>query len=273
MYGGVDSMAGNNPALWNFGAGDLNMPMSLEQSSPQPGLLEQSAVQHNLLRNDSHVHGTGIPCSCLAATYLAMSSLRDLPPEIGAALVIVRAAASTAQIVLRCEQCGRSMGTPLKPPLAALQNTMFLGTLLPIIVNSYKRLLEMVDLEASMAKTAGYPMMLNISQDSSVSCPSGLCGENTSLENSLVKPDEWRTAVLRMLRDDVYGHELMNPSLKGLISEMEQRQRKCHTKMDVLGHSCLSNGFQQRQCLGEKNAPCLQILNITKVAMESLAIV
>ena len=269
---GVDSIVGDNPTLWNFGTGDLNIPMGLRQSSPQPGLLEQSVVPHNLLPNNTHIHGTGLPCSCLATMYLAMSSLQDLPPEVGAALLIVRAAVNTAQSILRCEQCGRSMGTPVRSPLEAFQNTMLLGTLLPIIVNSYKRLLEMVDYESCMAKTAGYRIMLNISQDSSISCLGGLSGENTSLENSLVEPDEWRTAIRRILCHDVYGHEFVNTSLNGLISEMEQRQRKCHTKMDVLGHSRLSNGFQQKQCLGEKNAPCLQILNITKVAMGSLAL-
>ncbi|KIN00749.1 hypothetical protein OIDMADRAFT_55316 [Oidiodendron maius Zn] len=269
----VDSIAGDNPTLWNFGTGDLNIPMGLRQSSTQPGLLEQSTVPHNLLPDNSHVHGTGLPCSCLATMYLAMSSLQDLPPEVGAALVIVRAAVNTAQIILRCEQCGRPMGTPVRPPLEAFQNTMLLGTLLPTIVNSYKRLLEMVDYEFCMAKSAGYQITLSISQDNSIYCLGGLSGENTSLEKSLVEPDEWRTAIRCILRDDIYGHEFVNTSLKGLISEMEQRQRKCHTKMDVLGHSRLSNGFQQKQCLNEKNAPCLQILNITKVAMGSLGLI
>jgi len=39
---------------------------------------------------------------------------------------------------------------------------MLLGTLLSIIANSYKRLLEIVDHELIMAQTAGYKMSLDI---------------------------------------------------------------------------------------------------------------
>jgi len=85
-------------------------------------------------------------------------------------------------------------------------------------------------------------------------------------------PDDWRAAVHHVLRDDVYGYEMATPSLKGIISEMEQRHGGGHTKMHALGQFGLFNIFRERQCFGERNAPCLQILSITKVAMESLAI-
>jgi len=41
--------------------------------------------------------------------------------------------------------------------------------------------------------------------------------------------------------------------------------------MDSLKNSGSFNGLQQRQCLGERNAPYLQILSVTKIAMESSA--
>jgi hypothetical protein len=50
----------------------------------------------------------------------------------------------------------------VRPPFDAFQNTVLLGTLLPIIVSSYKRLLEIVDHEVIMAQTTGYKMSLDI---------------------------------------------------------------------------------------------------------------
>jgi hypothetical protein len=87
-----------------------------------------------------------------------------------------------------------------------------------------------------------------------------------------MEPDDWRAAVHRLLRADVYGNEMAASGLKGIISEMEQRQRSGRLKMDQLSHSSFSNDFLQRRCIGERDAPCLRILNVAKVAMESLAI-
>jgi hypothetical protein len=149
---------------------------------------------------------------------------------------------------------------------------MLLATLLPTIVNCYKTLLEMIDHEASMAKVAGYQMSLDILQDNTIYSPSGLCGEAESIEHVLMEPDDWRSAVHRILRDDVYGHQMAAPGLQSIISEMEARQRRGHTKMDTMSNPSFPSAFQQTHCLGERNAPCLQILNVAKVALESLAI-
>jgi hypothetical protein len=149
---------------------------------------------------------------------------------------------------------------------------MLLNTLLPVIVNSYRRLLEMVDSEASIAKAAGYQMNCKMTQDGSNCARSELFGETENVENIFMAPDNWRAGMHRLLRADVYGHDMVNLGLKGILAEMEQRQRNGHLKMDKGNHFDLVNIFQERQCLGEENAPCLRMLSITKVAMESLAI-
>ena len=122
--------------------------------------------------------------------YLAMSPLQQLSTEVGAALVAVRAATNTARTILRCEQCSRSSTGPVRPPFDVIQNTILLGTLLPIIVNSYKRLLEIVDHEVIMAQTAGYKMSLDINQDDGFWDQVRLRAENESLENTLMEPDD-----------------------------------------------------------------------------------
>jgi hypothetical protein len=276
--GGASATGQNDPALRHFGASDFNMSMdfgAVNSGLPQPGVPEEhiSPKKKNFVEaGPTQLPVTPVPCSCLAAMYLAMSPLQQLSTEVGAALVAVRAATNTARTILRCEQCSRSSTGPVRQPFDAFQNTMLLGTLLPIIVNSYKRLLEIVDHEVIMAQTAGYKMSLGINQDDGFWDQVRLRAENESLENTLMEPDNWRIAVHRILRTDIYGHEMMPSGLKGIIAEMERRQQRAHTDMDSLKNSGSFNGLQQRQCLGERNAPCLQILSVTKIAMESLAI-
>jgi hypothetical protein len=124
--------------------------------------------------------------------YLAMKPLQQLSTEVGAALVTVRAATNTVWTILRCEQYSRSSTGPVRPPFDAFQNTMLLGTLLPITVNSYKRLLEIVEHEVIMAQTAGYKMSLDINQEDGFWDQARLRAENESLENTLMEPEDRR---------------------------------------------------------------------------------
>jgi hypothetical protein len=273
-----DTMHKNNLAPWTFDVGAFNMPMNFGaggRSFPQPDIPDDPIpiIPYNIANQDNtQLQATAPPCSCLATIYLALSSLQEFPSDVEAALGAIRSALNTAQAVLRCGQCCRCGGTPRKPSTEALQNTMLLNTLLPVIVNSYRRLLEMVDSEANIAKAAGYQMNCKIIQDSSNRDRSDLFGETESVENVFMAPDDWRAGMHRLLRADVYGHDMVNLGLKSILAEMEQRQRNGHLRMEKLSHFGLMNISQERQCLGEDNAPCLLMLNITKIALESLAI-
>jgi hypothetical protein len=55
-------------------------------------------------------------------------------------------------------------------------------------------------------------------------------------------------------------------------TKMKQRQRRSHTKKEAPSKLGKFQAFQQTKYLGERNAPCLQILNITQLAMEPMAI-
>jgi hypothetical protein len=214
----------------------------------------------------------GPPCSCLPTMYLAMSSLQEFPTEVENALATVRAAAIAAQATIRCTQCGHWAATSVTPPIEAFQNTMLLGTIFPIIVNGYKRLLVMVDEETEKAKAAG------IKNTFRMSAYGGLCGRETAcmnakhLDEAEMDPTDWRTAVRGLLRVDVYGMEGVTTGLRGIISEMEQRQRLRHKEM----HQQLGNGsahdVEQRQCLGEKDMLCLRILDTAKISLDTLVI-
>lgn len=228
---------------------------------------------HGLLASGHPVPSApGPPCSCLPTMYLAMSSLQEFPTNVETALATVRAAANTAQAAIRCPQCGHCAATQVTPPIEAFQNTMLLGTILPIIVNGYKRLLVMVDEETEKAKLAGIKKIFRIS------AYGGLCDLDTPcmtakhLNEAEMEPSDWRATVRGLLRVDVYGMEGVSTGLRGIISEMEQRQRIRHKEMHLLGEIGSTHEVGQRQCLGEKDMLCLRILDAAKVSLDTLII-
>jgi hypothetical protein len=224
------------------------------------------------------------PCSCLASMYLALASLQQLPTDIIVALKTVRKAAMTAGEVIWCPQCGAVLVEKPKPPIEAFQNTMLLGTLIPIIANAYKKLLDMIDAETEAATALGQTKTFKFHEYG------GLCGTQESISGAMaciekemmfnaveMPPLQWRTTVRALLRVDIYGHEqqgFKHRGLKSLVAEIEHRQRARHEWLDLhedagkmeVGH------FGEMHCVGEKTHGCLQIMEMAKVAIDHLVI-
>ncbi len=268
--------------VFHFGVDELNVPIDFgvdDISADSTGPIVptvQVPVKHILgvFAGDHPAPSVaGPPCSCLATIYLAMSSLQELPIEVEAALATVRAAASTAQSSIRCPKCGHCPATLTAPPIEAFQNTMLLGTILPLIANGYKRLLVMVDEEAAKAKALGIKKVFRMSAYGGFSSPETLCEAAQHLDEAVMEPDDWRAAVRALLRVDVYGMDGAIPGLRGIISEMEQRQRVRHKEMHLLQENrSSSDEIEQRECLGEKDMLCLRILDTAKVSIDTLVI-
>ena len=201
------------------------------------------------------------PCSCLASMYLALASLQQLPTDIVLALKTVREAAMTASATIWCPQCGSVMVEKPKPLIEAFQNTMLLGTLIPIIANAYKRLLDMIDAETDAAVALGQTKTFRFHDYG------GLCGTQQSIHETMaciekemmfntveMPPIQWRTTVRALLRVDIYGHEQDNfrhRGLKVLVAEIEQRQRTRHAWLEH--HPDVGvEGFGMKHCLGEQ---------------------
>lgn len=269
--------------VFHFGVDELNVPIDFAAENASPEALEpvtpsaQGPVRHalELFAGDHPApSASGPPCSCLATMYLAMSSLQEFPNEVETALTTVRSAATTAQSSIRCPKCGNCTVTMMIPPIESFQNTMLLGTILPIIANGYKRLLVMVDEETERSKALGIKKVFRISAYGGLCGPDTLCGAAQHLDESVMEPDDWRAAVRGLLRVDVYGMDGITPGLRGIISEMEQRQRRRHKEMHQLHQP---NGFAdqdvgQRTCLGEKDMLCLRILDTAKTSIDTLVI-
>ncbi|KAH6678353.1 hypothetical protein B0J14DRAFT_615113 [Halenospora varia] len=232
------------------------------------------------------------PCSCLASMYLALSSLQQFPTDIVQALRTVRGASRTASETIWCPQCGAILLDNPRPPIDSFQNTMLLGTLLPIIAHGYQRLLKMIDDETDRAVASGQTLTFKFNDYG------GLCntqltiaGEMACIEKELMfnavemPPIQWRTTVRALLRVDIYGHEqngFKHKGLKGLVAEMEQRQTARHEWIDSMmkngGHIDVGLPFgghfgsESQQCLGERTHGCLQILQMAKLAIDNLVI-
>ncbi|KAL3420901.1 hypothetical protein PVAG01_07346 [Phlyctema vagabunda] len=242
-----------------------------------------------------------VPCSCLASMYLSLAALQQFPSDINSALYAVRSAADTAQKCIWCPQCGSVVLGDETPPIESFQNTMILGTLLPVIANGYGRLLEMVDIEATAAANRGESKTFNLQRyggfnNCSISNPTPqrllkIREDEQMFSNKEMQPDMWRTCVRQMLKIDIYGFESKEEGceykgLKNILQEMEDRQRTRHHILDahrkagtidqiypnLRGGHFHGNRNAPQECLGEKTSTCLQIIQIAKYAIDALVI-
>lgn len=231
------------------------------------------------------------PCSCLSSIYLSLAALQQLPSDIATALRTVRRAAAVAAQTIWCPQCGAIQVTTPIPLIESFQNTMLLGTLLPIVAHGYQRLLDMVDEEANAAIAARQTKTFNLYDYG------GLCGrevnpqdafpcvERDFLYNTInMPPVQWRTTVRALLRVDIYGHEtpgFKHKGLKDLVGEMEYRQRVRHELIDAaeaagtLDPRLLGHGFRPKSgktCSDSDTPQCLQMIKMAKHAIDELLI-
>lgn len=290
------SKLGNGRVVWHFGAGDIingppvnfGDPNFEASNGPLPSLDSAPLLtaSNPSLSDSDHSASQGQalgPCSCLASLYLSLASLQTLPTDLVVALKTVRGAAATAASCIWCPQCGSIVLDNPDPPIESFQNTMLLGTILPIIANSYKRLLKMVDDEADAAEAAGQTKSFRF-QDYG-----GLCGRQKTIEETMACLDkellfntvdmpahQWRTTVRAMLRVDIYGHDLdgmKHKGLKDLVTEMEFRQRARHDLLDAqVAAGAMEGPFGQSLCGGEQTRGCFQILSVAKAAIDALVI-
>lgn len=234
------------------------------------------------------------PCSCLASIYLSLAALQQFPSDVVSALKTVRGAAATAAAAIWCPQCGAIALNPSVPTIEAFQNTMLLGTLLPIIAYGYQRLLKMIDDETDAALAANQTKTFNLQNYG------GICGRQSDdqdvlpcvgrdlLFNSIeTSPVNWRTTVRALLRVDIYGHEspgFKHKGLKDLVTEMEFRQWARHEAIDAalaagtLDTQLLGHGFFNKfgefgeKCDELKIHGCMQMLKTAKIAIDNLII-
>jgi hypothetical protein len=269
----------------DLGFGENNIPAL--DGAPQLSTISMPPISESEISPST---GAG-PCSCLASIYLSLAALQQFPSDIVSALKTVRNAAAIAAQTIWCPQCGVVVLTSTNRPVEFFQNTMLLGTLLPIVAHGYQRLLKMVDNETDAAVAA------NQTKRFSLHDYGGLCGRQLDIQKEMtcvdkdvfssgieMPPVQWRTAVRALLRVDIYGHEtpgLKHKGLKDLVGEMECRQWARHELIDaaaaagtldtqLLGHGLFNKTGEK--CDVPKIHGCLEMLKMAKAAIDNLII-
>lgn len=235
-FGDHEIMAGPpiNYGDINFGAEEGHAP--LFDPVPQLSTISNSSVTDS---KNSTQQSVVAPCSCLASMYLSLAALQQFPSDIVSALKTVRDAAATAAQSLWCPQCGSVLLDNPAPPIEAFQNTMLLGTIIPVIANGYIRLLRMIDEETDQAVAAGQTKMFRFLDYG------GMCGRQQAVQQAMtcvekdmffnaieMPPAQWRTTVRALLRVDIYGHEqptFKHKGLKDLVSESKYQSPFVHS--------------------------------------------
>ncbi|KAK0104523.1 hypothetical protein ONS95_004812 [Cadophora gregata] len=288
-----DTTPEDGRAIWSFAGsaagppinfGDLGLDPTndyIPTTHSLPGLSANSSA--SVTDSDSSINLAG-PCSCLASMYLSLAALQQLPTEIIPALLAVRSAARTASESIWCPKCGSVALDNPNPPMDAFQNTMLLGTILPIIANGYQKLLDMVDRETEIATVSGQTKTFKFNDYG------GMCGKTTNLADAFtcfektmlfeaveMPPQQWRTTVRAMLRIDIYGHEqpgFKHKGLRDLVSEMEFRQKTRHEMLEAHHRHGLmaADALQGKLCPGERVHTCLEVLKVAKFAIDQLVI-
>ncbi|KAI9676995.1 MAG: hypothetical protein M1817_006834 [Caeruleum heppii] len=147
-------------------------------------------------------------CACLATLTSSMATLSQLPVSFPASLLPLRSAILAAQAAIACPECPQDFSL-------GYQNTMLLGTLLPLIAEGYGRVLRGVNDEARDKETRGERVMIKMGEMSGIDAtdlPSW--SERSDRKASPVtddgievdiSPEEWRQLARRVVRTDIMG--------------------------------------------------------------------
>lgn len=146
------------------------------------------------------------------------------------ALRTVRGGAATASECIWCPQCGAIAVDEATPPIELFQNTMLLGTMIPVVANGYARLLQKIDEETEIAIAAGQTKTFRFEDyggffgnEERVRLMGNCDIGGLSFKGVEMPAQQWRTTVRALLRLDVYGHEqngFKHKGLKDLITEL-----------------------------------------------------
>jgi hypothetical protein len=171
-------------------------------------------------------------CSCLTDMALSLSTLQSISPfTFPESLLPIRKSLQTTKSVLECPQCPKESTT-------AMQNILYLTTLLTTITDSCGSFLEAIDVEASRATSANEKKKFRIGDSSpekhhlhtgTLDCPMGF---NVDLDGG-----EWK-----MFSRKVVEGYITTPSPNNSESHHHQQQQQ----LTVLGLADMVEARQLR---------------------------
>ncbi|KAI9880337.1 MAG: hypothetical protein M1830_003948 [Pleopsidium flavum] len=200
-------------------------------------------------------------CTCLANLYSTLSSFQSLPPPFfPSSLPPLRIAMNTARAAVQCPHCPSSYVT-------ALQNIMLLGTLFPLIINEYSKLLQHVDKEASKEGPKMFQIGEPFLENAHLHTGNADCPMRIEIE---LAPDDWRKMARKVIKRDILGKEDGSEvGMIGLVQDMEKRQQTWHEKCQNANRvGCEDTESDGRQVEGQHL--CLKIIGLARVGIKSL---
>lgn len=238
----------------------LSMPTDTLQTS-MPGRVTSGGEATSAQITSSETSPPNGPsCACLANLYLALSSLQSLPPpSFPLTSGNLKIATNTARDVLRCRICPKAFNS-------AFQNMSLLGTLLPLIIMEYAKLLHHIDEKSASGESTSFrmgesnPALLHL-HTGTPDCPLGF-----DLELSGV---EWRMTARKVIRQQVLGIRADDGSLNSLIDELEERQHAWHNTPyphNVMSYTPVCATDEEK----ETERGCLRVIRNLRRSIEAL---
>lgn len=277
----------HHPSSASAGNSDTSAPLSFGT----PSLSSHGATTpENANTSTTPSQGS---CGCLASLYLALDSLTNLPTEVEPAIRAARRATQAAHENTHCKVCCPPLTESMKITISSFQNMMILGALFPSVVDAYRRIVEMIEIETARAICERRQLRFSLPAYGGVWGQMGsddtLCGNASQCyDDVMLEPGMWRLTVRALLKVDVYGVNcgpegpgskalrFTQVGLKDIVMQLEERSRVRHAEVDALLEAGLPGptGFlgQHAQHSRSQEPQCKRIIQLAKDAIASLDI-
>ncbi|TLD34609.1 hypothetical protein E2P81_ATG04774 [Venturia nashicola] len=212
-------------------------------------------------------------CACLTSMTETLSSLRSINPySFPESLAPIRNALRASHSLLNCTICPQESTT-------AMQNIMFLATLLTSITDAYRALLTSIDSEAARALSTGEKKQFRIGDSDpqkahlhtgTADCPMGF---NIALSGS-----EWKMLTRKVVEGDIFvpasplleSHQASQNEVTvlGLVKQLEERQLRWHENCE---HEHLA-GTEGERCVPKEGEEfhCLRVVKMVRIHVDTL---
>lgn len=231
-------------------------------------------------------------CGCLPSLYLALDGLTNLPTEVEPAIRAARAASKAAHESTHCRVCCPPLTESMRITMSSFQNMMILGALFPSVVDAYRRILDMIEIETARAICERRQIHFSLPAYGGIwgdlGSDENVCSTASQYDNVNLEPSMWRLTVRALLKVDVYGVNcgpegpgsktlrFSQMGLKDIVAQLEERSRARHAEVDALLEAGLPGpigpaGVRAQHSVDEV-PHCKRILKLAKDAIASLDI-
>lgn len=280
----------HHPSSASAGNNDTGAPLPPPLSFGTPSLSSQGAnTPENANTSTTPSQGS---CGCLPSLYLALDSLTNLPTEVEPAIRAARSATRAAHESTHCKVCCPPLTESMRITMSSFQNMMILGALFPSVVDAYRRIIDMIEIETARAICERRQMHFSLPAYGGVwgqlGSDDNMCGAASQYDDIMLEPAMWRLTIRALLKVDVYGVNcgpegpgskalrVSQTGLKDIVAQLEERSRARHAEVDALLEAGLPGpvgpaGVRAQHSLGEE-PHCRRIIKIAKDAIASLDI-